>query len=71
MKIPLVIKDLEAKTDDPEEKALITRILEMKEASLSESLTCQPLLSSAPIDVCTIDYTWTDAFPVPSALPPA
>ena len=34
MKIPLVIKDLEAKTEDVDEKAVIAKILEMKEASL-------------------------------------
>ncbi|TRY71150.1 hypothetical protein TCAL_10301 [Tigriopus californicus] len=36
MKIPLVIKDIEAKTDTREEKAIIARVLEMKEASLRE-----------------------------------
>eukprot|EP00095_Tigriopus_kingsejongensis_P001614 maker-scaffold289_size220122-snap-gene-0.15 protein:Tk01614 transcript:maker-scaffold289_size220122-snap-gene-0.15-mRNA-1 annotation:"rho rac guanine nucleotide exchange" len=36
MKIPLVIKDIEAKTDTVEEKAIIIKVLEMKEASLRE-----------------------------------
>lgn len=37
MKIPLVIRDIEARTEDPEEKVLVSKILEMKEASLRES----------------------------------
>ena len=36
MKIPLVVRDIEARTESPEEKAVIARVLEMKEASLSE-----------------------------------
>ena len=36
MKIPLVIRDIESRTDDMEEKTIITRIHEMKEHSLSE-----------------------------------
>jgi hypothetical protein len=36
MKIPLVIRDIEGRTDDPDEKAVIAKVLEMKEASLSE-----------------------------------
>ena len=36
MKIPLVIRDIEARTESPEEKAVIAKVLEMKEASLSE-----------------------------------
>ena len=36
MKIPLVIRDIESRTDDMEEKTIITRIHEMKEHSLSK-----------------------------------
>ena len=36
MKIPLVIREIESRTDDLEEKAIITRIHEMKEHSLSK-----------------------------------
>jgi len=36
MKIPLVLKGLEERTESPEEKAVIGKVLEMKEASLSE-----------------------------------
>ncbi len=36
MKIPLVIRDIEARTEEVEEKAIIAKVLEMKEASLSE-----------------------------------
>ena len=36
MKIPLVIRDIESRTDDIEEKTIITRIHEMKEHSLSK-----------------------------------
>ena len=39
MKIPLVIRDIESRTDDIEEKTIITRIHEMKEHSLSELFT--------------------------------
>ena len=35
MKIPLVIREIESRTDDPEEKGVISRIHEMKEHSLS------------------------------------
>ena len=42
MKIPLVIRDIEARTESPEEKAVIAKALEMKEASLSE-LQCLKL----------------------------
>ena len=35
MKIPLVIREIESRTDDPEEKSVISRIHEMKEHSLS------------------------------------
>ena len=38
MKIPLVVRDIEARTEAPEEKAVIAKVLEMKEASLSESV---------------------------------
>ena len=34
MKIPLVIRDIESRTDDAEEKVIISRIHEMKEHSL-------------------------------------
>ncbi len=34
MKIPLVIKDIEARTEEPKEKVHVTKILEMKESSL-------------------------------------
>ena len=34
MKIPLVIRDIEQRTEDVKEKAHVTKILEMKEASL-------------------------------------
>lgn len=36
MKIPLVIRDIEARTDDPDEKQVIAKIHEMKENSLRE-----------------------------------
>ena len=39
MKIPLVIREIESRTDDLEEKAIITRIHEMKEAIMSVSFT--------------------------------
>ena len=42
MKIPLVIRDIESRTDDTEEKAIITRIHEMKEHSLSKSILGTP-----------------------------
>ena len=38
MKIPLVVKDIETRTEDPEEKAVISKILEVKESSLSKLL---------------------------------
>lgn len=37
MKIPLVVKDIETRTEDPEEKAVITKILEFKESSLRKN----------------------------------
>jgi len=36
MKIPLVVKDIEARTEDDKEKSVIAKILEMKENSLRE-----------------------------------
>ena len=36
MKIPLVVRDIEARTEDDAEKNIITKILEMKENSLSK-----------------------------------
>ena len=33
-----VVKDIETRTEDPEEKAVISRILEVKESSLSKYL---------------------------------
>ena len=41
MKIPLVIRDIEARTEAPEEKAVIAKVLEMKEASLSEYIVSE------------------------------
>jgi hypothetical protein len=37
MKIPLVVKDIETRTEDPEEKAVISKILEFKESSLRKN----------------------------------
>jgi hypothetical protein len=34
--MPLVMKEIEAKTEDPGEKATISKILQMKELSLSK-----------------------------------
>jgi len=39
MKVPLVIKDIEIKTDDPEEKLVLSKIWEVKESSLSKKLS--------------------------------
>ncbi len=36
--MPLVMKEIEAKTEDPLEKATISKILQMKELSLSKFL---------------------------------
>ncbi len=36
MKVPLIIKHIEERTDNPEEKVVISKVLEMKEASLSK-----------------------------------
>jgi hypothetical protein len=36
--MPLVMKEIEAKTEDPGEKATISKILQMKELSLSKFL---------------------------------
>ena len=38
MKIPLVIREIESRTDNLEEKTIITRIHEMKEHSLSKCI---------------------------------
>ncbi len=40
MKVPLIIKHIEERTDNPEEKAVISKVLDMKEASLSKLLSC-------------------------------
>jgi hypothetical protein len=37
--MPLVMKEIEAKTEDPLEKATISKILQMKELSLSKYLS--------------------------------
>ena len=41
MKIPLVIREIESRTDDLEEKAIITRIHEMKHAQVKKWSTCK------------------------------
>ena len=46
MKIPLVVKDIETRTEDPEEKAVISKILEVKESSLSKLLLFFIILKS-------------------------
>jgi hypothetical protein len=38
LQMPLVMKEIEAKTEDPLEKATISKILQMKELSLSKFL---------------------------------
>jgi len=38
MKIPLVIKDIETKTEEAEDKLVISRILDVKESSLSKKI---------------------------------
>ena len=47
MKIPLVIRDIESRTDDMEEKTIITRIHEMKEHSLSKLGTIHTYITCA------------------------
>ena len=46
MKIPLVIRDIESRTEDLEEKAIISRIHEMKEHSLSKVHLSLPVSKS-------------------------
>lgn len=50
MKIPLVIRDIESRTENPEEKAIIAKVLEMKESSLRESdfYSQMPAIAASP-----------------------
>ena len=36
MKVPLLLKEIEAKTEDPREKSIINKILQSKESSLRD-----------------------------------
>jgi hypothetical protein len=51
MKVPLILKDIMSRTDEPQEKELIVQILEIQESSIRKSTFA---LSFSPIICMTV-----------------